>query len=207
MDWAIFHALNDLLQGHGLLGDEVADFSMWSPLLMGIAVVGLWLVARPGTVSRWKGACASGLASAAVALTVNQVIAQIWFRPRPTDAHPGDAHLLFVSPSADPSFPSDHAAAAFALAFAVFFVSRCAGSLLLVAAGAIGLSRVIVGLHYPSDVLAGLAVGLVCAWAVHAFAQRPLRWMVALVSRATDPLVRPIWRLVDARAARRTATA
>ncbi len=159
--------------------------------------VGLWLLGRPGTVSRWKLATASALASAAVALLVNQAIAQIWSRDRPTAAHPGEAHLYFVAPSADPSFPSDHAGAAFAIAFAVFFLSRRAGGAFLVAAAAIALDRVFLGLHYPGDIAAGLVVGLGSAAFIHVVCGRPLRAAVAAVSRVTDPLVRPLWRALD----------
>jgi undecaprenyl-diphosphatase len=205
VDWTIFHWLNDLLLGHDPIGDEVADFSMWSPVLAAVAVGGLWLAGRPGTVSRWKVTCASALTSAAAAMLVNQVIATFWSRARPTAAHPGEAHLLFVSPSADPSFPSDHAAAAFAIAFAVLFVSRRAGAWFLVGAAAIGVSRILIGLHYPGDILAGAAVGLAAAWAVHRVAGRPLVALVDLVSRITDPLLRPVWRVAEARLASRRA--
>jgi undecaprenyl-diphosphatase len=79
-----------------------------------------------------------------------QVVTHLWDRPRPTVAHPGEAHLFFVAPLQDPSFPSDHAAAAFAIAAAVLFVSRRVGSGFLVAAFAIALARVFIGLHYPA---------------------------------------------------------
>lgn len=194
MDWAVFQWLDGILRGHDLIGDEVADFSALSPLMVGLAVIGLWFTSRPGGPGRGKLACASALLAAAVALAANQAISALWFRERPTDAHPADAVLHFVSPSGDPSFPSDHAGAAFAIAFAVLFVSRRAGGWFLLAAGAVGLSRVLVGLHYPGDVLAGAAVGFAAAWLVHRFARRPLLVLIGQVSRLTDPLVRPIWR-------------
>lgn len=194
MDWTLFRWLDGLLQGHDLVGDEVADFSILSPLLVGLAVIGLWFTSRPGGPGRGKLACASGLLAAGIALLANQAIAALWFRERPADAHPGEAILHFVSPSGDPSFPSDHAGAAFAVAFAVLFVSRRAGGWFLVAAAAVGLSRVLVGLHYPGDVLAGAAVGFAAAWVVHRFARRPLLSLIGQVSRLTDPLVRPLWR-------------
>jgi undecaprenyl-diphosphatase len=194
VDWQIFQWFDGLLTGHGLIGDEVADFSLLSPLLVALAVGGLWFASRPGGPGLGKLACASALTSAALALAANQAISSIWFRARPTDAHPGEAVLHFVPASADPSFPSDHAGAAFAIAFAVLFVSRRPGVWFLVAAAAIGLSRILVGLHYPGDVLAGAAVGFAAAWIVSRFARRPLQALVTLVSRLTDPLVRPLWR-------------
>ena len=199
MDWTLFHYLNHLLVGHPYLADELEDFSLWSVPVLAVATLGLWLLGRPGTTSRWKLATTSALASAGVALLINQIIGHVWFRDRPTAAHPTEAHLFFVAPSGDPSFPSDHAAAAFAIAFAVLFLSRRAGIGFLVAAAAIGLDRVLIGLHYPGDIAAGVLVGLASASLIHVFCQRPLRATVALVSRVTDPIVRPVWRLLDRR--------
>jgi hypothetical protein len=62
-----------------------------------------------------------------------------------------------------------------------------------VVATLIGLSRIALGMHYPSDVLAGLLLGLAAATLV-THAGRP--WMVrlvTLVSRVSDPLLRPVW--------------
>ena len=70
--------------------------------------------------------------------------------------------MFFVAPPSDASFPSDHAGAAFAIAFAVFFVSRRTGIAFLVAATAIALNRVLIGigLHYPGDITAGASSDL-----------------------------------------------
>lgn len=88
MDWALFHYLNDLLVGHPFLADGLEDVSVWSVPALAVATLGLWLFGRPGTTSRWKLATASALASAGVALLLNQVIGSIWFRERPAAAHP-----------------------------------------------------------------------------------------------------------------------
>ncbi|HEX2506694.1 MAG TPA: hypothetical protein VHK23_00125, partial [Miltoncostaeaceae bacterium] len=63
---------------------------------------------------------------------------------------------------------------------------------------AISLARVLIGLHYPGDIAAGAAIGLAAAAFVHFVAMRPLRWVIAWVGRVTDPLLRPLWRGVDA---------
>jgi undecaprenyl-diphosphatase len=74
------------------------------------------------------------------------------------------------------SFPSGHATTAFALAAVIGFVSpRWFYPGLAVAAG-IAVSRVSLGVHYPSDVLAGALLGLVGAYLVRLlFAAR--RWV------------------------------
>lgn len=106
-------------------------------------------------------------------------------------------HLL-AARTADPSFPSDHAAAAFAIAVAVFAFSRRAGGALLAVAVLIAVSRVALGVHYPVDVLAGAAVGAVSALlVVRPCAPRTTRIVVA-VSRVSDPAVARVRRLLPA---------
>jgi undecaprenyl-diphosphatase len=131
--------------------------------------------------------------AAAIGLGVNQLLSHLWVRVRPTLAHPDQAHLIFVPPSGDPSFPSDHATAAFAIAFAVFFVSRRVGTGFLVAATLVALSRVFVGLHYPSDVVAGVLIGAGSAWLVTAAARPLIVRIVDLIGCVWDPIAAPVW--------------
>jgi undecaprenyl-diphosphatase len=70
---------------------------------------------------------------------------------------------LFSQHAADPGFPSDHATAAFAIAVALLLRSRRWGAVALVAATVLALTRVAMGIHYPTDVLAGAAVGALAA--------------------------------------------
>ena len=69
-------------------------------------------------------------------------------------------------PQADPllgaggwSFPSGHAATAFAGAVSLSYLWRRGAPLFFLLAAAIAFSRVYVGVHYPGDVLAGAALG------------------------------------------------
>ena len=66
----------------------------------------------------------------------------------------------------DYSFPSGHTGSSFASAW-VFFrkLPRWAGIFLLVMAGLIGLSRLYLGVHYPTDVLFGAVSGILCGYA------------------------------------------
>lgn len=141
----------------------------------------------------------SALAAASLALAANQVLSHAWERPRPFAAHADATHLL-AAPSPDPSFPSDHAAAAFAIAFAVLAFSRRIGIVFLALATLIGLSRVALGLHYPSDVLAGMLVGWLAARVVTRFGAPWTAGVARFLGRVTDPLLERVWAAVESRA-------
>jgi undecaprenyl-diphosphatase len=166
--------------------------------LYAMATFALWFLSRPYRDLRWKRACLSALAAAAVALLANQLIADIWARPRPFVTHASATHLL-AAPSPDPSFPSDHAAAAFAIAFAVLAFSRRAGLAFLTVATLIGLDRIALGLHYPSDVAAGILVGSAAALCVAHLGRQWIDRMVVVLSRISDPVTKPVWDRVGKR--------
>jgi undecaprenyl-diphosphatase len=197
LDWEIVHTLNGALVGREWLEDPITLGSMGLVVVFAAATAGLWLFARPHGLPTWKRACLSALLSAALALGINQLVAHyLWDRPRPFTTHAGSVHL-FAGGSLDPSFPSDHAAAAFAIAVAVFFYSRRVGAVFMVAATIIASSRVVEGLHYPSDVLAGAAVGAVAALAVTYLARRVVASLADILGSVTDPIVDQGLRLVS----------
>ena len=128
-----------------------------------IALVVAWLLYGMLRTSAAEEAGASLAALAAgAAFGVNQVLAVVWNRPRPFAAHPGTVHLL-VKHVADSSFPSDHAAAGFAIAVVLALRHRRLGAIGLGFAAMMSYARVYVGNHYPGDVAAGMVVGIVAA--------------------------------------------
>jgi undecaprenyl-diphosphatase len=99
-----------------------------------------------------------GLVSGVVAL-----VKPIAGRVRPCQALSW-AHSLPLSVPIDCSFPSGHAAGSFAFATFVLTLNRRAGAFLVPIAVVIALSRVALGVHYPSDVLAGAILGSALGW-------------------------------------------
>lgn len=92
-----------------------------------------------------------------VGLALNQFVLLFVQRVRPYDE--GITRLL-IPPSGDPSFPSDHATASFAIA-AVFLLHRFRGAgAFLVAAVLISTSRIYIGTHYISDIVGGALTGI-----------------------------------------------
>src|SRR6266852_8225148 len=132
MDYRVYHSINQFVYQHAWLGRGLSVLETWAVPVLAIATFALWLLARPGGSRRWKLASACALASAALALLINQLIGKLWHRQRPFASHPS-AHV-WGSRSHDPSFPSDHASAAFAIACTILFFDRLAGSLFMLAA-------------------------------------------------------------------------
>lgn len=192
IDFRVYHGLNLFVLRHEWLADFFGGIEVSAPIVLASATVLLWLLARPGADRKWKLASTAALASAGLGLLANQLIADVWSRARPFQGH-ASVHT-WVARSHDPSFPSDHASAAFGIAFAVLFFDRLAGALFVAAAALIAVGRVVVGVHYPGDVIAGAAVGLGCALLVCKLALPLLRSLVRLVERVIDPLVAPVWR-------------
>jgi undecaprenyl-diphosphatase len=165
LDYSLYKALNGFAAGHDGIEDVFRFFSLEAEVMFIALLAGLFLAS-----GKWRslngrhGVVAAGF-SAALALGVAHLIADVVQRPRPYVAHPGDAHL-FIPASPDYSFPSDHATAAFAIAVAIWLRHRRAGWLALAMAATVSLSRVIVGTHYPADVLAGAALGVAAALAL-----------------------------------------
>lgn len=59
------------------------------------------------------------------------------------------------------SFPSGHAAIFFAIAMVVYFYNKKLGIWFFISAIIIGVARIFVGVHWPSDILAGAVIGII----------------------------------------------
>jgi undecaprenyl-diphosphatase len=191
VDWRIYHWIYSISLHHHWVGSLFNGIEKASIPFMVVVTLALWLLARPGAGRKWKLAATSGLASAAVAVIVNQVLHAIWDRPRPYEDH--TIRHPWAS-STDASFPSDHASASFAIAFAVLMFDRLVGGLFMVAAFLIAAGRIFIGAHYLSDVAASLLVGIASALLIVKLGRPVVAFLVRLVERVTDPVLRPLWR-------------
>ena len=106
--------------------------------------------------------CAMALGMVVTNLTIKPLVS----RPRPWLVVEGLGHIVEEN---DPnSFPSGHTCAAFAagMIWLRTLPWRWGRIAAVVLAALMGLSRLYVGVHYPSDVLAGAVIGALCAWVV-----------------------------------------
>ena len=82
----------------------------------------------------------------------------LFARPRPCDLRP--EMLTLVARPHGWSFPSGHTSSAFAAAFALWLQNRRLGVPALALAGFIGFTRMYLYVHFPTDILGGVALGL-----------------------------------------------
>lgn len=162
VDWPVLHALNDFVFRHDGVEDPLLFYVNASEALFIATLAILFLAARGAAHAAWRRASVAAVLSAGLGLAVGKVISELVDRARPFVADPGGVHL-FSGHAADPGFPSDHATAAFAIAVAILLRKRGWGIVALVAATVLAIGRVAIGVHYPSDVLAGAALGSAAA--------------------------------------------
>ncbi len=192
MDWRIYHSINDFVWRHHWLGTLFKAIETYGTILIAVAAIALWFLARPGRDRKWKLAAGSALGAAALGLVVNRLLAALHHRDRPFISHPS-AHV-FGPHKTDPSFPSDHTTAAIAIAVAVLLIDTGVGLLFLTLAILIAVGRVIVGEHYPGDVLGSTLIGIAAAFVVVRLGRPVILWIARLLERVTDPLMALVWR-------------
>ncbi|MFF4651869.1 phosphatase PAP2 family protein [Streptomyces sp. NPDC001380] len=126
--------------------------------------------------------------AAGVAEVLNIPVRALVARPRPFVDHTGLDVL--VSGKNDFSFASDHATMTMAVAVALLLVERRLGLLALLFALLEGFCRMYMGVHYPSDVLGGYALGTAVVLLLAPLATAVLVPLCRSVSRsAARPLV------------------
>jgi undecaprenyl-diphosphatase len=178
MEWSILHTLNDFLYRHDGFEDALLFYINISEALFIATLVIVFAFANGVRLRAWRRASVAALLSAGLALAVGKVISELVDRARPFVADPHGVHL-FSSHAADPGFPSDHATGAFAVAMAIWLRNRRLGTVALIAAAVLSVGRVAIGVHYPSDVVAGAILG--CAAAL-LFFTRPARTRIDRLS-------------------------
>ena len=165
IDTALFHFINASLSNpvFDVVMPFLTDLNKSRIVLVIVATLLLWMIIRGNKSVR--------LAAILLIVTIifsdqinSSVIKFLWLRQRPCRIlH--DVHLL-VSCGSGYSFPSSHAVNNFAGALILAFFLPRAKWWFFGLAATIAFSRVYVGVHYPSDIIGGAVIGLMCAGCV-----------------------------------------
>jgi membrane-associated phospholipid phosphatase len=146
-------------------------------VLVVLAVYGWW-DGNPGLRARGT----AGALTVAGAGLLDQVLKNVACRARPSATHAGAFFSIFPcfpASYAYASFPSGHATTAFATALLLACWYPRQSGLFIGLAVLVGLSRVVLGAHFPSDVLAGAVLGSGVALAAHAYVPAVRRYDAA----------------------------
>ena len=169
-DLFLFHAVNSWC-GNWLL-DRMAKFEEWDQLTKGVAILTIywwfWFAGPEKRRETNRRQIVGALLGVLIALILARALADVLpERVRPMY----DPNVGYLPPSLSidmnlenwSSFPSDTAAFFLGLAFGILQLSRPLGRFLLIYTSLwICLPRVYLGIHYPSDILAGAAIGIIC---------------------------------------------
>jgi undecaprenyl-diphosphatase len=161
MDDFIEDAINGL-SGHvgvldALMKVSANDLVHLAPLLL--LALWFWPAGRGERALNQRLAFAAA-ASIVVAVVMAAAVSHLHADTRPFVSD-GSTRLL-VQHAADNGFPSDHAAFSFAIGGALVWWRKTLGLVVLLFATVMGIARVYVGVHWPSDIVAGAAIGVAC---------------------------------------------
>lgn len=157
LDEFLFHIFFSLPKDILMLGDIMVMITNWSSRLFAavyIAAIALLLWQRSKKII-------PVIIAPALAFVLVQGFRYFYFRPRPFEALEIDS-LIYHSASS--SLPSMHATSAFVIATAIWYIHKKAGTYLLLLAVVTGISRVMVGVHFPFDIVLGALLGISLAW-------------------------------------------
>lgn len=112
-----------------------------------------------------KLACLALIALIIEALLVNCSLKPLVMRARPCIVYP--QYLRLLSCPTDFSFPSGHSGSTFAVAGILWFEKSRLRYPVLIFAIVVALSRLVLFVHWPSDILVGIIIGLLTAYFVH----------------------------------------
>ncbi|WP_329120486.1 phosphatase PAP2 family protein [Streptomyces sp. NBC_01465] len=187
-DVSLLYDINGLAKDAPGWVDRAMEFVGEYGILLALVLVALWCwwsVRRQADRERAVSSVAALVwapLAAGLAVLVNIPIRGFVERPRPFVEHTGLDVL--VSGKTDFSFVSDHATMAMALGAGLFVTHRKFGLIAIGLALAEGFCRVFMGVHYPTDVIGGFALGTAVTLLLAPLAGMLLTPVVRAVSRS-----------------------
>ena len=164
-DYRLFGFFNSWAGGSRIFDALIVFFGQYFVYVLAAALI-LWWFVNSNKIKTRRALTIALFSFLIARFGVTELIRAVFPRQRPFLSH----HVIQLIPKgAEPSFPSGHATALFAIAMAIYFYNKKLGYWLFAAAAVVCVARVIAGVHYPSDILAGAVVGIITAWLMERF--------------------------------------
>ena len=167
-DKKLFLWINEIVDRHPIVDYFIlligSDYLV--PMSLTLVLVGLWF-SNTNRIYREQQQIYVFIAVIAMALSSLSVliINSLYARPRPFEILE-EATLIFYEPT-DPSFPSNAAAAVFAICLSIWPLNKKLSLLMIISGFLMVISRTAAGVHYPSDVIAGIIIATVITFLVN----------------------------------------
>jgi undecaprenyl-diphosphatase len=188
LDYQWFQVINHFADRFPALNPLMAFCAENLDYLFYLGVVIYWFVRTPEN----RRMVMNTLLSASAALGTNGIIGAIYHRDRPFVAH---QVIQLVKHEASASFPSNHAAAAFAVAASIWLWRRKDGRVWFVLAALIGFSRIWSGIHYPTDIVGGAILGILIAAVIGKLMRwQGLKWLSEALIRIYESIEHKVWK-------------
>lgn len=187
LDLQILHALNSWTN-HGRVSDLLIIFlANYLVYIFAAIAVLYWFWHKPENKLLARKAVLMAFISFVLARgVVTELIRHIYPRQRPDVAHP----IIDLSQKQfEASFPSGHAVAMFSIAMSIYFYNKKLGWWLFGMAMVTAVFRVVIGVHFPSDVTAGAILGILISWVLEKTAAGKVGKWAEWFSNLTDKIL------------------
>ncbi len=154
----LFLAINHLAHKDTVLDAFMVFCAQYIPIILALTLIGAWFWPRE------RRAAFRAAVSGAGALVLAPVVGLLHYQALPFVLGLGSP---LIQHAANNGFPSDHASVSFGVAVSLLLSGSRLGPYAITLAVLVGFARIFVGVHFPSDVLAGACLGTVVALLIH----------------------------------------
>ncbi|WP_042357661.1 undecaprenyl-diphosphatase [Bacillus rubiinfantis] len=152
-----FRSINDVGKTYDALEPVAVFMAEYMVYILALAMVVYWIT----RTTKNRMMMIQSIAAVLMAEILGKIAGLFYSHNQPFAVLPNVNQL--VEHAVDNSFPSDHSIIFFTICFSIWLVRKREGWLWLAIACAVGISRIMVGVHYPGDVLTGAIIGIISA--------------------------------------------